>query len=154
MAGSVKESAAKRLTAVTPTGAAPIQERLLLSGPARRGNIMGATIALVLLLGFVLGGMVLMLTAGYLAAEEERAKEGTVRRAGAVRATEVFATPGFFAGLDASKAPPASLLAFDDTLLAQLESHVRAEQVIATQFVHYPSVDSLYRQRGPELRVH
>jgi hypothetical protein len=115
---------------------------------------MEATIVLVLLLGLVLGGMLLMLASGYVATEEARARQGNARYAEAARANEVLATSGFFEGLDGNKISPPPLVAFDDALLAQLESHVRAEQAIVTQFVRYPSIDSLYRQGGPELRVH
>jgi len=116
---------------------------------------MATTFVFVLFLGFVLGGMMLMLAPAYLETERERARQAQERRAAkAIRASEAAtAIPGFFAGLDATRIPPVPL-AFDDALLAQLERHVRAEQAIVTQFVRYPSIDSLYRQEGSSFHLH
>jgi len=116
---------------------------------------METTVVFVLFLGFVLGGLTLILYMGYQSTEEARARQGREHRVDeTVRVREIAAQmPGFFVPLDADRMPAPSL-AFDNAMLARLESHVRAEQAIVTQFVRYPSIDSLYRQGGPELRVH
>lgn len=115
---------------------------------------MEATVVFVLFLAFVLGGLTLILYMGYQSTEEARAREARAHDADAARARAVVVeVPGFFAPLDADRTPAPSL-AFDNAMLARLESHVRAEQAIVTQFVRYPSIDSLYRQAGQELRVH
>ena len=122
--------------------------------PGETGDTMEATFVFVLFLGFLLGGLMLILYMGYLSTEEARAQQERQHSVKTVRAREIAAEiPGFFAPLDAAR-KPATPLAFDDALLARLESHVRAEQAIVTQFVRYPSIDSLYRQGGQELRVH
>lgn len=61
------------------------------------------------------------------------------------------AAPGFFAALEAQNPPPA-VSGFDDALLAFLENHVRTEQAMATRFVRYPSVHTLYRPSRPASR--
>jgi hypothetical protein len=35
-------------------------------------------------------------------------------------------------------------LGFDDAMLALLQDHVKAERAVVNEFVHFPSVDSLY----------
>lgn len=114
---------------------------------------MAATIAFALFLGFVCGGMLLALVSSYLDAEEARARKDKVRPVRAREAAEtVAAMPGFFVQTDRTPAPRPSL-AFEAALLAQLERHVRAEQAIAQQFVHLPSLDSLYRHSGSSLHA-
>ena len=49
--------------------------------------------------------------------------------------------------------PPATGV-FDDALLAVVQHHVKAEQEMVHEFVHFPSIDSLYRQSGSPLRFH
>lgn len=112
---------------------------------------MGATVVLVLFLTFVFGGMLLALVMGYQGIEQSRAPKRLARESDAAM-TGVVASPAFFAsvGERQSQFPTA---AFDDALLAALEKHVRAEQAIVTQFVHFPSVDSLY-SRSSSLHVH
>jgi hypothetical protein len=116
---------------------------------------MEATIALVLVLTLLFGGMFLALVMGYLSAEEAKAaRDAKARHADAWRIAEpMVAIPGFFKMVDAmpSEATPQ---AFDEFLLAQLEHHVKAEQAVVKQFVHLPSVDSLYRQSGSPLNTH
>lgn len=115
---------------------------------------MATTFVFVLFLGFVFGGMMLMLAPAFLEAEKERARQEEERRAEAIRARQAAAAmPGFFAGFEATKVPPAPL-AFDDALLAELERHVRAEQAIVTQFVRYPSIGSLYQQSDSSIHLH
>jgi hypothetical protein len=112
---------------------------------------MEATFVLVLVLGFLVGGMMLALTMGYLSTEEARAREQGLRDSQVVRAAE--AIPSFFAKPVHDERPP-QIPGFDDALLARLESHVRQEQALVSQFVHYPSIDSLYRQAPRALRMH
>jgi len=115
---------------------------------------MEATIVFVLLLGFLLGGLTLILYAGYQSTEQARARQELEHSADTVPAPEVAVEmPGFFAPLAIDR-PPVSPFAFDDALLAALETHVKAEQAIVRQFVRYPSIDSLYRPGRQELRVH
>ena len=55
------------------------------------------------------------------------------------------ALPAFFAKAPAN-VPLSASSALDEALIAFIEDHVRAEQAMVTKFVHFPSVDSLYRQ--------
>jgi hypothetical protein len=49
---------------------------------------------------------------------------------------------------------PGPAVAFDEALLTRLAEHVRAEHAVVAQFVHFPSVESLYRQSDSSLHVH
>jgi hypothetical protein len=111
---------------------------------------MEPMIAFGLVLGFLVGGMMLALVTGYRSTEQARASEQEQRRGQVVRAAE--AIPSFFAKPDRDELP--GLLAFDEVLLGRLESHVREEQALVTEFVHYPSLHSLYRQAPQSLRMH
>ena len=113
---------------------------------------MEATVVLVLVLTFLVGGMVLALAMGYRSIEEGRAEEAA-RAAARPRARDFVVVPSFFVK-PANDSPLGTPMAFDDALLARLEQHVRAEHAMAAQFVRYPSVDSLYRQSASELHVH
>lgn len=113
---------------------------------------MEATLVLILVLTFLVGGMMLALVMGYRSVEESRAQR-VARPSKAPAAADVVLVPSFFAKLE----PPAftvPAVAFDDALLARVEQHVRAEHEMVAQFVHYPSIDSLYRQSGSSLHVH
>ena len=111
---------------------------------------MEAMVAFGLVLGFLVGGMMLALAMGYRSTEEARAREQEQRHGQVVRAVE--AVPSFFAKPDLGALP--GLHGFDDFLLGRLESHVREEQAIVSEFVHDPSIHSLYRQAPPSLRMH
>lgn len=113
---------------------------------------MEATLVLVLVLTFLVGGMMLALVMGYRSIEESRAQQAA-RPARALQAADAVMIPSFFAKMENHNFPGPAV-AFDDALLARLEQHVRAEHALVAQFVHYPSVDSLYRQSGSSLRVH
>jgi hypothetical protein len=115
---------------------------------------MEATFVLVLFLTLLFGGMTLALAMGYQSIEESRAQQARDSKARTARPV-VGATvvPGFLARVDDHKLP-SPLIAFDDALLAELEEHVRAEQAVVKQFVHFPSIDSLYRHSGSSLRIH
>jgi hypothetical protein len=114
---------------------------------------MEATIALVLLLTFLVGGMMLALVTGYRSIEAERTQQDAQLRAASAQLAQVIVGTGFFeSGPHAGRPTPP--VVFDDALVARLEQHVRAEQDSVTQFVHFPSVDSLYSKPGSSLRVH
>lgn len=113
---------------------------------------MEATLALVLVLAFLVGGMMLALVMGYRSIEDSRA-QNAARPAIAPHAFDAVMVSSFFA--DAKDRPvPGPAIAFDEALLTRLEQHVRAEHATVAQFVHFPSVDSLYRQSGSSLHVH
>jgi len=111
---------------------------------------MEAMIAFGLVLGFLVGGMMLALVMGYRSTEQARAREQALRHGQVARVAE--AIPSFFAKPDRDELP--GLLAFDEILLGRLESHVREEQALVSEFVHYPSINSLYRQAPQSLRMH
>lgn len=114
---------------------------------------MEGTLVLILVLTFLFGGMVLALAMGYRSIEASRAEQQPTRPSAEPRVADVVMIPSFFAKVENRSFPgPAS--AFDEALLARLEQHVRAEHATVAQFVHYPSVDSLYRQSGSPLHVH
>ncbi len=61
------------------------------------------------------------------------------------------AIPAFFAR--PTREPRATAaFGFDDAMLALLQNHVNAERAVAKEFVHFPSVDSLYAR--PSLTMH
>lgn len=115
---------------------------------------MEATVVLVVFLGVICGGMTLMLAAGFLSVERERAatRAASGQRAAATAAVIQTPAPAFF--IAAGVPAPAALFEFDEALVRRLEHHVRLEQAMVAQFVHHPSVDNLYRQPGAALRAH
>lgn len=126
---------------------------MLLVFPRKGAKTMEATLVLVLVLTILVGGMMLALVMGYRSIEEGRSQLAVELRAEAGRAADAIAIPSFFAWVDDRKTPLPTI-AFDDALLARLEKHVRAEQAVVTQFVHFPSIDSLYRHSDSSLRAH
>lgn len=108
-------------------------------------GFMGITLIGLVALGFILK----FLESDRPAAHAERTR--TIEVEPAVRS--VAALPTFFAQMPAEGTPPA-VTGFDDELVALLEAHVKSERAMAAKFVHYPSVDSLYRQARPSLRMH
>jgi hypothetical protein len=116
---------------------------------------MEATIVLVLFLTFLVGGMMLALVMGYRSIEESRGRieHRPARHVQAAPFALAVASRGFFEST-ADRAPVSPAITFDDALIAQLEKHVRAEQAMVSQFVHFPSVDSLYSSSGTSLRIH
>jgi hypothetical protein len=64
----------------------------------------------------------------------------------------VAVLPAFFATLPAGD-QPRTAVGFDDELVAFLEQHVKNERAMATKFVHYPSIDALYRPAQPSARM-
>ncbi len=114
---------------------------------------MEATIVLVLFLTFLVGGMMLALVMGYRSIEESRAEQRPERHVQPAPVVYALAGHGFFERA-ADSVPASPAITFDDALLAQLEKHVRAEQAVVSQFVHFPSVDSLYSSSGTSLRAH
>jgi hypothetical protein len=112
---------------------------------------MEATVVLILFLTFLVGGMMLALVMGYRSIEGSRAQE-VARPAKAAGAADAAMIPSFFVKVE-HRHSPGSDVAFDDALLARLEQHVRAEHATVAEFVHFPSIDSLYRQSGSSLHV-
>lgn len=127
-------------------------ERVLLMG-FREDTTMEATIVLVLFFTFLVGGMMLALAMGYRSIEESRIEQRPERHVQPAPVAYVVAGHGFFESA-ADRMPASPAITFDDALLAQLEQHVRAEQAVVSQFVHFPSVDSLYSSSGTSLRAH
>lgn len=113
---------------------------------------MEATLVLVLVLTFLFGGLMLALVMGYRSIEESRTQQAA-RPAEALRATDAMLIPSFFAKVE-NRNFPGPAVAFDEALLTRLAEHVRAEHAVVAQFVHFPSVDSLYRQSDSSLHVH
>ena len=111
---------------------------------------MEATMVLVLLLVFLVGGMMLALAMGYREIEESRAAAPRVETAAAESAA---AMPSFFARPQAGLASR-QLVAVDAALLARLERHVKAEHEMVAEFVHFPSVERLHRRSTSSLHVH
>lgn len=112
---------------------------------------MGTATVVTLVVGFLFGGLTLALVMGYLSTEEARAREVEQRADAARLSATVLPARSFFVELY-TEPRPAALSAFDDALLACVERHVKAEQALVTQFVHQPSIDTLYRQ-GRGLRA-
>jgi hypothetical protein len=115
-------------------------------------GVMEAMVAFGLVLGFLVGGMMLALAMGYRSTEEARAREKKLQLHHGQVARAAQAIPSFFAASDRGELP--GLLGFDEVLLGRLESHVREEQALVSEFVHYPSIHSLYRQAPQSLRMH
>ena len=107
---------------------------------------------LVLVLAFVVCGMTVMLAAGYANTEKERERQAQRQyAAAALKAERLISIPrGFF---QPSRPPAPVAFVFDDGLVHELETHVRNEQALIEDFVHQPSVDNLYRQRGVGLQL-
>lgn len=107
-------------------------------------------------LGFVMivaaGISVLGFTLRLLDPERQTVAEATRPATGVLAAESMAAAiPGFFAKPQSDQIPAAAL-AFDDALLALLQNHVKAERAVVSEFVHFPSVDSLYAR--PSLIMH
>jgi len=114
---------------------------------------MSSTLILVLAISFLFGGMVLLLTMGYLDTEQKRALQAQQRQAEAAQQpAAIVAMPGFFATPRATL--PSTLVVFDDALVTRLEHHVRLEQALVAPFVHHPSLDNLYRRPTTPVHVH
>lgn len=103
-------------------------------------------------LGFVLlvavGISVLALTLGLLSPTRETAMEAKRPSTGVLAAESLAASiPAFFAKPQSAQLPLATLM-FDDALLAFLQNHVKAERAVVNEFVHFPSIDSLYARQS------
>lgn len=111
---------------------------------------MEAMIALGVVMVVVFGGMGLALVSGYLSAEKARAARGSASRGQMTRVPQ--AIPGFFV-MPGRAEWPLDMPAVDEALLARLETHVREEQALVSEFVLHPSIKSLYRQGPQALRL-
>lgn len=151
-AGPVRiDSPSSRLAASSPVFLSTSLERVLLLQLARKMNM--DAMRFLGFIGIVLAGGVMMAFILELLNSEryDARKERRVEVEPAVRS--VATLPAFFAKPQTNDRPPASP-GFDEALIAFLEEHVRAEQAMVTKFVHFPSLDSLYRQAKPSATVH
>lgn len=101
----------------------------------------------------VIGIALLALTLEFLNPERQTVTQENRKPAseGARVAESLVATmPAFFERPQVNQRPLA-IPVFDDALLALLQNHVRAERAMAEDFVHFPSIDRLYRQPGLPL---
>lgn len=103
-------------------------------------------------LGFVLivaaGISVLAFTLRLLDPERATAMEAKRMTTGVLAAKSMTAAiPTFFAKPQSDRLP-STTLGFDDALLALLQNHVKAERAMVHEFVHFPSVDSLYARQS------
>lgn len=104
-------------------------------------------------IGIVLaGGVMMALILECLNTERSDARK-TRRVEGEPAARSIAELPAFFATRQTTEPLPARPVS-DDALIALLEEHVRAEHAMVTQFVHLPSLDSLYRQAKPSPTLH
>jgi len=109
-------------------------------------------------LGFIAivlaGGVVMAVVWQFLNAERRPELEARQRRVEVESGIQSVATlPAFFA-TPRTREHPLGDPNFDETVIAFLESHVRAEQAMVSKFVHLPSVDSLYRRTQTPPTMH
>ncbi len=114
---------------------------------------MEGMVALVLVLTLLFGGMMLALVMGYRDIEERRGLDAA-RAAGASRPANAAMVPGFFTGAKSGAYAVGPAISFDEMLLTRLEQHVQAEHERVAEFVHFPSMDRLYRASDSQLHVH
>ena len=110
-----------------------------------------ATIVIVLAVILSFGGIVLMLALGYQDTEQTREMQAKAnqaaasQRAAAVQQAPAAGTvPGFFAPPQVTQSP--AMIAFNDALVSRLEHDLQLEQAIVAQFVHHPSLNTLYQR--------
>ena len=101
-----------------------------------------ATIAIVLAASLIFGGIILTLVFGYQEAERKREMQAKALEAEAIQQA-AGAVPGFFARPKAAHSP--GMIVFNDALASRLEHDIKEEQAIVAQFVHHPSLDTLYQ---------
>jgi hypothetical protein len=107
---------------------------------------MDSTIVFYLFLTIVFGLMLLALVLGYQNTERERLREKEQRTAKQVPSVEnMVAFPRFIDDSN-SRRPRSTQTPFDDAVVVNLESYLRSEREVVTQFINDPSVDSLYRE--------
>lgn len=118
-----------------------------------------ATIAIVVAVSLMFGGIVLALVFAVQEKERQRelqasARDAEVReRVAAIQqAATVRAVQGFFAPPMAASSPGA--IAFNDALASRLEHDIREEQAIVSQFVHHPSLSTLYHYPIAPTQLH
>lgn len=114
---------------------------------------MEGTLVFWLFLTFLIGAGMLALMLGYRSVEEQRACDEQ-RKAEELKAVRDMAeAPRFFVVQPASERPSTGPV-LDEGLLADLETYVRSEQLLAARFVDEPSIDTLYQQAGSSQIVH
>ena len=114
---------------------------------------MEGMVALVLLLTLLFGGMMLALVMGYRETEERRGL-AAARALQAQRAAKAVTVPSFFATANSAAHAIGPSVTFEELLLSRLEQHVQAEHARVAEFVHFPSMDRLYRESESMLHVH
>lgn len=102
-----------------------------------------ATIVIVLAVSLSFVGIVLMLALGYQDTEQKREMQARASEAAAAQQAAAGAVPGFFAPPKAVQSP--GMIAFNDALVSRLEHDLELEQAIVAQFVHHPSLNTLYQ---------
>jgi hypothetical protein len=101
---------------------------------------------------FLAAGVLMALVLEWLSTERADARrERRMEVEADVRS--VATLPAFFAKAPANMPLPAGT-GLDEALIALIEEHVKAEQAMVTKFVHFPSVDSLYRQAKSSQLMH
>ena len=116
-----------------------------------------ATIVIVLAVILSFGGIVLMLALGYQDTEQTREMQAKANQAAASQrvaaskgaaavqqAPAAGTVPGFFAPPQVTQSP--AMIAFNDALVSRLEHDLQLEQAIVAQFVHHPSLNTLYQR--------
>lgn len=104
-------------------------------------------------IGIVLAGGVLMAFVLELLSSERADARKDRRMEVEADVRSVATLPAFFAKAQAHTPLPANP-DLDAALIAFIEEHVKAEQAMVTKFVHFPSLDSLYRQAKPSPTLH
>jgi len=100
------------------------------------------------LVTFLFGGMLLILILGARGIEAEREAARREARKARVDAARI---PRFFA---VSQPVQPQAIGNHDAFAAQLEQYLKAEQMLADQFVSQPSMENLYREADSRLISH
>lgn len=118
-----------------------------------------ATIAIVVAVSLMFGGIVLALVFALQETERQRERQASAReaevrqRVAAIQqAATAGAVPGFFAPPMAASSP--GTIVFNDALASRLEHDIQEEQAIVTQFVHHPSLSTLYHYPTAPDQLH
>jgi hypothetical protein len=108
---------------------------------------MDSSTAFYLFLTIIFGLMLLGLVLGYQNTERERLREKEHRAAKQVPAVENIVASPRFINESTSRHPEGSETSFDDAVVVNLESYLKSERDMVTQFINDPSVASLYREK-------
>jgi len=118
-----------------------------------------ATIVIVVAGSLMFGGLVLALAFAVQETERQRKAQASAREtevsqqvAATLQAATPGAVPSFFAPPMAARSP--GMIVFNDALASRLEHDIREEQAIVTQFVHHPSLSTLYQYPAAPNQLH